>query len=266
MSASALIAPFQKACKKCGELRPLDHFPKCAAARDGRVGQCRFCKQAKRLAHKTPEERDQDRARVRRWKRANADRWRESKREQSRRKRREQGARSKEEVVAEAAARREAEKIMKAQAREAKQAERATKPWNAPGLSGAEKFSIRYRCDPDFNLKQRLRASFKRKRQGIRLGDMLRGAIARGGSSPVAERFVGYSAADLRRHLERQFTRGMSWQRFCAGDIHIDHIVPLSSFDLSSEKSLRAAWALANLRPAWAADNLAKAAKRVCLL
>ena len=77
---------------------------------------------------------------------------------------------------------------------------------------------------------------------------------------------MGYTVAELRVHLERQFKRGMTWDRFCAGEIHIDHIRPLSSFDLSNPDELRAAWALPNLRPLWAKDNWAKAGRVVLLL
>lgn len=149
---------------------------------------------------------------------------------------------------------------------EAKRKAAATRPWSNPSLTSGERFAIRYRLDPEFNLRQRLRAAFKRKRQGIKLDLLLRSALVRGGRSPQAEQFVGYTIAELRLHLERQFKRGMTWERFCVGDIHIDHIRPLSSFDVSNPDELRAAWALPNLRPLWAKDNLAKAGRIVLLL
>lgn len=105
----------------------------------------------------------------------------------------------------------------------------------------------------------------KRKVRG-KVGDLLREALKRDGQSPTAKALVGYDVATLRAHLERQFTKGMSWERFCAGDIHIDHIIPLASFDLSRPEEMRAAWALPNLRPLWAEENGAKAAKRLHLV
>lgn len=142
---------------------------------------------------------------------------------------------------------------------------KASKPWLAPGLTNAERFAIRYREDPDFNIRQRIRAAMRRRRRGSRIADKLRAALKRGGRV-LFEDLLGYSVADLRRHLERQFADGMSWERFNEGAIHIDHIVPLSSFNLDDEHELRAAWALTNLRPLWASDNLEKAGKRVLLL
>ncbi len=39
---------------------------------------------------------------------------------------------------------------------------------------------------------------------------------------------------------------------------HVDHIKPLSSFDLSDKQQLLDAWKLDNLRALWATDNLKK--------
>lgn len=77
---------------------------------------------------------------------------------------------------------------------------------------------------------------------------------------------VGFSFDDLRAHLEKQFSRGMSWENW--GDWHVDHILPLSSFhfDGPDDPEFRAAWALTNLRPLWARANLAKNNKRTLLL
>jgi len=125
---------------------------------------------------------------------------------------------------------------------------------------------LRYRLDPEFNLRQKLRTAFRRKRQGIKIGQLLRDALVRNGGSPTAEAFVGYSIATLKVHLERQFKPSMSWAAFCAGHIHIDHIVPLSSFNLRDVDELRRAWALTNLRPEWRALNLRKGGKRLYLL
>lgn len=75
-----------------------------------------------------------------------------------------------------------------------------------------------------------------------------------------------YSIDDLRRHLERQFKGGMSWKTM--GRWHIDHIVPVSSFNISGPDcpEFRACWALTNLRPLWAEENIRKGAKRTLLL
>jgi hypothetical protein len=77
---------------------------------------------------------------------------------------------------------------------------------------------------------------------------------------------VGYSADELRRHIERQFLPGMSWANM--GEWHVDHIIPLACFRYGTpdDPDFRAAWALTNLRPLWAPDNQKKGHKRVLLI
>lgn len=69
---------------------------------------------------------------------------------------------------------------------------------------------------------------------------------------------VGYSVEELRSHLEKQFLKGMGWHNM--GEWHIDHVIPLCSFEFTSadDPEVRRAWALPNLRPIWARENLRK--------
>jgi hypothetical protein len=95
-----------------------------------------------------------------------------------------------------------------------------------------------------------------------RLWRALRGTKA---GAPTVE-VLGYSTDELRAHLERQFAKGMGWHNM--SEWHIDHIVPLSSFNFTGpdDPGVRRAWALTNLRPLWAAENQAKSSKRDFLL
>lgn len=79
-------------------------------------------------------------------------------------------------------------------------------------------------------------------------------------------KLVGYTADELRRHLERQFAKGMSWDNF--GEWHIDHIVPIARFTFSSadDEQFKQCWAVTNLRPLWARANISKGARRELLL
>lgn len=77
---------------------------------------------------------------------------------------------------------------------------------------------------------------------------------------------LGFTHVELCRHLEMQFTGGMGWHNM--GEWHIDHVVPLSSFNINGpdDPEIRRAWALTNLRPLWAKDNILKKDKRVYLI
>jgi hypothetical protein len=65
---------------------------------------------------------------------------------------------------------------------------------------------------------------------------------------------LGYSAIDLKEHLEKQFIDGMNWDNH--GEWHIDHIYPLSKFDKTTP--INVVNALNNLQPLSAKDNLTK--------
>jgi hypothetical protein len=70
---------------------------------------------------------------------------------------------------------------------------------------------------------------------------------------------IGCSIDQLRDHLESKFVEGMGWGN--RSEWHIDHIIPLSSFDLSDPEQLAKACHYTNLQPLWAADNIAKGGK-----
>ena len=72
---------------------------------------------------------------------------------------------------------------------------------------------------------------------------------------------LGCSILQLIKHLEKQFKKGMTWANY--GKWHVDHIKPLSSFDLTKLKQQRLACNYKNLQPLWAAENLRKYKKCV---
>ena len=105
-------------------------------------------------------------------------------------------------------------------------------------------------------------------------------ALFRGVKVDRVEKILGYSMAQLRAHIERQFTRGMTWNNAAAAlpiadskllrghktrvkCWHIDHIVPKTLFERGD---IASAFALTNLRPLWCADNMKKGQKSTHLL
>lgn len=133
--------------------------------------------------------------------------------------------------------------------------------WDNPALSKGEAYKLRYRLDPEFNINERVRGQFNKKRKRDGIGTLMREALKRGGTSNQVQTLLGYSISELRAHLESKFTKGMTWEMFCLGEIHIDHIRPQSAFDLTRHSEWVKCWSLDNLQPLWAADNLAKSNK-----
>lgn len=133
-------------------------------------------------------------------------------------------------------------------------------PWREAGLSSTDRYKIRYNADVAFNAKERLRCRLKKKTNNEVIGKLIRSAASRGGSSPTIQKILGYSVADFVVHFGRCFGSGMTWDHFVRGEIHIDHIRPCSSFDLTDPQQVIDCWALSNLQPLWARDNLRKGA------
>ena len=61
------------------------------------------------------------------------------------------------------------------------------------------------------------------------------------------------------RHLEKQFKKGMTKDNH--GLWHIDHIRPISSFDLSKPDQQLKCFHYTNMQPLWAKENLSKGSK-----
>lgn len=93
-----------------------------------------------------------------------------------------------------------------------------------------------------------------RIRVRTRLLKSLRNLGVRKESSVV--KLLGCSIDELRAHLESKFAEGMDWSN--RSEWHIDHIIPLASFDLSDPEQLAEACHYTNLQPLWARDNIIK--------
>ena len=72
---------------------------------------------------------------------------------------------------------------------------------------------------------------------------------------------LGCSIDDFKKYLESKFINGMNWENYGKDGWHIDHIKPLTSFDLSDRSQFIEACHYTNLQPLWWYDNLSKGIK-----
>lgn len=88
-------------------------------------------------------------------------------------------------------------------------------------------------------------------------------AISQDHKKGSAVRDLGCTLNELRLHIENQFVEGMSWDNYGHGvdKWNIDHIRPLSSFDLTDPEQLRIACHYTNLQPMWHLHNISKGAR-----
>lgn len=106
----------------------------------------------------------------------------------------------------------------------------------------------RYAKDSTYAMCQRLRARIKAA---------MRSCGQSKSSRSMA--YIGCTRNELVAHIEKQFAPGMSWAN--RREWHIDHIIPVSAFDLNTEEGQHAAFHYTNLRPIWAHENLRKSSK-----
>lgn len=80
-----------------------------------------------------------------------------------------------------------------------------------------------------------------------RLSDLIKNRIT--GQKTIE--LLGCGKDVFLQHLESQFTGGMTWDNYGLKGWHVDHITPLSSFDLTIEEEVKKACHYINLQPLW---------------
>lgn len=110
------------------------------------------------------------------------------------------------------------------------------------------KIDIQYKLQE--NLRCRIRAAMRSQNQRK--------------NSKSAE-LLGCSYDELRKHLESLFQPDMTWENYGRKSglrcWEIDHIYPISKFDLSNSEEIKKACHYTNLQPLWADENTKKSNK-----
>ena len=101
---------------------------------------------------------------------------------------------------------------------------------------------------PQFRLSQLLRG---------RVRGILRKKKAKKTNSTLI--LLGCTIKELISHFDKKFKKGMNWSNM--NKWHIDHIKPISSFDLSNPEEQKKCFHFSNLQPLWAKENLKKGSK-----
>ena len=110
--------------------------------------------------------------------------------------------------------------------------------------------------------KRQTEREYRRNNTNFRVANnlrcRLRMALKSQGTSKTNKTMVylGCTKEYLREHLQNKFKESMNWDNY--GKWHIDHIKPLSRFDLTKEEEIHKAMHHTNLQPLWASENLRK--------
>jgi len=163
-----------------------------------------------------------------------------------------------------------------------------TRVYNATHKEEKIVYGKQYRIDNSYNLKEydrnRYRKNKKKKLEYNKIYEnkrlkedpnykiarnlrrRLRDALKSGYKIGSAVRDLGCSTLELKKRFESMFylhpttNAQMTWENYGNG-WHIDHIVPLSSFDLTDREQFLKACHYTNLQPLWAEENLKKGSK-----
>jgi len=120
-------------------------------------------------------------------------------------------------------------------------------------IAKAKYIRIRYATDLAFRLKRNLASRIRHALKGT----------TRKAYRTIA--LVGCPVDVCIRHLERQFTKRMTWTNW--GTVwEIDHIRPVAAFDLTDVTQQRTAFNYLNMRPLLKSENHKKQAKRLYLI
>lgn len=108
-----------------------------------------------------------------------------------------------------------------------------------------EKQKLRKQTDPEFKLKAQIRS---------KVCTLIRGTQ----KSYTALEALGCPVEEVMAEIAAKFQPGMTWENWGKHTWHIDHVKPLSAFNLLDPVQMKAAWHYTNLEPKWAKDNLSK--------
>jgi hypothetical protein len=252
------LSLFMKACKKCGEVKKLEEFYNHKTNLDGKMGSCKKCYndridgyQSKPEVKARRKKRDQSpeaKARHRKY-----DQTPEAK---ARKAAQAKVHNQKPEVKAKAKKRAQTPET-KAQQKEYNQRSEVkarTKDYNKKHKQLPEvkaqnnkRFKERYANDPLFRFACNMRS---------RIRDGLKGYS----KSKRTEKFLYCTFAEAMDLLEKQFRSPMTRENM--GEVwEVDHIIPISSFDLSDPEQVKICFHYTNLQPLFIEENRTKSNK-----
>lgn len=113
-----------------------------------------------------------------------------------------------------------------------------------------ERHYNRYHSDINYKLKHNLR---------VRLSNIIKFELKSGS----AVKDLGCTIGELKQYLESKFQIGMNWDNYGnkKGQWSIDHIAPLSKFNLQNRDEFLIACHYTNLQPMWHIENVKKSNK-----
>lgn len=145
------------------------------------------------------------------------------------------------------------------------EAERRTRILNDPTLLEKRRATLRRSYQKNKIKHNAIRRRFRNTpnaKMADRLRGRLRAAMKHGKHGKKIALLIGCSLEDFRKHIESQFTAGMTWENH--GTVwSLDHIRPCCRFDLTTEAGQRECFHYSNTRPLGKRENCIKHSKLI---
>jgi hypothetical protein len=255
-NVKVFIGTGQKRCSKCKEVKPLNEFHKRLDAPDGHRARCKACENA-RIQKRYEENKEKIREARRKWweehreeRNEYAKKWRLTNKEWVREREKKWRENNKDKI------RKNSRRYYLAHIDEMLEKhreyqERRQKNNTEEVREYRRKMSRKIRSTPKGKINNTMSRSIAEAlKSGSKAGRRW-------------ETLVDFTAEQLRKHLEKRFKDGMTWESYGKDGWHIDHIIPISVFNFESPEDIdfKRCWALKNLQPMWAEENMAKGNK-----
>ena len=209
----------EKQCNKCGELKPLSKFSKDKSKKGGIRTTCKDCDAIVGRAYRQ-NNKEHLREKNRRWRKENP----------------------------------EASNAIYARYRATEKRRKVAREWASndrkENPEKSREYQRKYQSEQRASNIQYVLAKRLRERLRVKVKGLTKSGSAVGD--------LGCTLEELKVYLGAMFRPGMTWGKVMSQEIHIDHIVPLSSFDLTDREQLIKACHYTNLQPLWAEENLRK--------
>jgi hypothetical protein len=232
-----------KLCRKCNTEKLEEEFNKCKASKDGLQGKCRTCETRYRkerqlhIKDRNKKQRERDKEDIKKrndvWRINNKEKvaemnkeWREKNPEKERIQKQEYYKNNKESV------------------------DSYRKQWRKDNSEYMREWNRNYAREQRANNPQYV----IRHRLTNRIKEFLNGDF----KSKSTEQILGCSYQEFYNYIESKFTENMTWRLFLEGKIHLDHIRPCCSFDLTKQEELEICFHFSNYQPLWETENKQK--------
>lgn len=147
-----------------------------------------------------------------------------------------------------------------------------SKKWKSENPDKVKQCNANYYINNKEKVNKRILACMNKRYAsdlGYRVSCVLRArikkAVVRGDRVKRTMELLGCSIEYFIKYLESNWKEGMNWNNYGYRGWHIDHIVPVVSFDLTCPEQQKVCFNYTNMQPLWAEENFAKERARKSL-